>query len=72
VDIFCQWTDFALDMKEGRISTLGSDNVVLEQLKERLTRKVWTFVTPKGKKDRLHLIGSFLITESKPASFVPK
>jgi hypothetical protein len=45
---------------------------MLEQLKERLPRKVWTFVTPKGKKDRLQLVGAFLITESKPTSFVPK
>ncbi|WP_436230778.1 hypothetical protein [Caballeronia sp. LjRoot29] len=59
-------------MKEGRIGTLGSDGAVLEQLKERLPRKVWTFATPKGKKGRLQLIGSFLITESKPVSFVPK
>ncbi|WP_256983649.1 hypothetical protein [Caballeronia sordidicola] len=72
VDIFYHWRDFALDMKEGRIGTLGSDGPLLEQLKERLPRKVWTFVTPKGKKDRLQLIGSFLITESKPVSFVPK
>src|SRR5260370_36541059 len=64
-------SDFALDMKEGRIGTLGSDGAVLEQLKERLPRKVWTFVTPKGRKDRLQLVGSFLITESKPVSFVP-
>jgi hypothetical protein len=59
-------------MKEGRIGTLGSDGALLERLKERLPRKVWTFVTPKGKKDRLQLMGSFLITESKPVSFVPK
>src|SRR5260370_16769178 len=59
-------------MKERRIGTVGSDGALLEQLKERLPRKVWTFVTPKGKKDRLQLVGSFLITESKPASFVPK
>src|ERR1700722_17040011 len=59
-------------MKERRIGTLGSDGALLEQLKERLPRKVWTFVTPKGKKDRLQLVGSFLITESKPASFIPK
>jgi len=72
VDIFYHWRDFALDMKEGRIGTLGSNGALLEQLKERLPRKVWTFVTPKGKKDRLQLVGSFLITESKPASFVPK
>ncbi len=72
VDIFYHWRDFALDMKEGRIGTLGSDGAVLEQLKERLPRKVWTFVTPKGRKDRLQLVGSFLITESKPVSFVPK
>jgi hypothetical protein len=72
VDIFYHWRDFALDMKEGRIGTLGSDGALLEQLKERLPRKVWTFATPKGKKDRLQLIGSFLITESKPVSFVPK
>ncbi|QIE27268.1 hypothetical protein SBC1_52960 (plasmid) [Caballeronia sp. SBC1] len=72
MDIFYHWKDFALDVKEGRIGTLGSDGVVLEQLKERLPRKVWTFATPKGKKGRLQLIGSFLITESKPASFVPK
>jgi hypothetical protein len=72
VDIFYHWRGFALDMKEGRIGTLGSDSAVLEQLKERLPRKVWTFVTPKGKKDRLQLVGSFLITESKPALFVPK
>jgi hypothetical protein len=72
VDIFYHWRDFALDMKEGRIGTLGSDGALLEQPKERLPRKVWTFVTPKGKKDRLQLIGSFLITESKPVSFVPK
>jgi len=43
VDIFYHWRDFALDMKEGRIGTLGSDGAVLEQLKERLPRKVWTF-----------------------------
>src|ERR1700675_1335387 len=59
-------------MKEGRIGTFGSDGAVLEQLKERLPRKVWTFVTPKGKKDRLQLIGSFLITGAKPVSFLPK
>jgi hypothetical protein len=51
---------------------LGSDSAVLEQSKERLPRKVWTFVTHKGKKDRLQLVGSYSITESKPASFVPK
>ncbi|CAN7737007.1 hypothetical protein [Caballeronia sp. 15715] len=72
MDIFYHWKDFALDVKEGRIGTLGSDGAVLEQLKERLPRKVWTFATPKGKKGRLQLIGSFLITESKPVSFVPK
>jgi hypothetical protein len=72
VDIFYRWKDFALDMKDGRIGTLGSDGALLEELKARLPRKVWTFVTPKGKKDRLQLIGSFLITESKPVSFVPK
>jgi hypothetical protein len=72
VDIFYHWKDFTLDVKEGRIGTLGSDGAVLEQLKERLPRKVWTFSTPKGKKGRLQLIGSFLIIESKPASFVPK
>jgi hypothetical protein len=72
VDIFYHWKDFALDVKEGRIGTLGSDGAVLEQLKERLPRKVWTFATPKGKKGRLQLIGSFLITDSKPVSFVPK
>ena len=65
MDIFYHWRDFALDMKERRIGTLGSDGALLEQLKERLPRKVWTFVTPKGKKDRLQLVGSFLITESK-------
>src|SRR5258708_39936073 len=59
-------------MKEGRIGTLGSNGALLEQLKESLPRKVWTFVTPKGRKDRLQLIGSFLITESKPVLFVPK
>jgi hypothetical protein len=72
VDIFYHWRDFALDVKEGRIGTLGSDGAVLEQLKERLPRKVWTFATPKGGKGRLQLIGSFLIVESKPVSFVPK
>ena len=72
MDIFYHWRDFALDIKDGRIGTLGSNRVVLEQLKERLPRKVWTFATPKGGKDRLQLIGSFLITESKPVSFVPK
>jgi hypothetical protein len=72
VDIFYRWKDFALDMKDGRIGTLGSDGALLEELKARLPRKVWTFVTPKGKKGRLQLIGSFLITESKPVSFVPK
>jgi hypothetical protein len=72
VDIFYHWKDFALDVKEGRIGTLGSDGAVLEQLKERLPRKVWTFATPKGRKGRLQLIGSFLITDSKPVSFVPK
>ena len=72
MDIFYHWRDFALDMKEGRIGTLGSEGALLEQLKERLPRKVWTFVTPKGRKDRLQLIGSFLITESKPVLFVPK
>jgi len=61
-----------LDVKEGRIGTLGSDGASLEQLKERLPRKVWTFVTPKGRKDRRQLIGSFLITESKLVSLVPK
>ena len=29
-------------------------------------------MTPKGRKDRQQLIGSFLITESRPVSFVPK
>lgn len=72
MDIFYHWKDFALDVKEGRIGTLGSDGAVLEQLKERLPRKVWTFATPKGRKGRLQLIGSFLITDSKPVSFVPK
>lgn len=72
MDIFYHWKDFALDMKEGRIGTLGSDGSLLEELKERLPRKVWTFATPKGRKDRLQLIGSFWITETKPASFVPK
>ena len=72
MDIFYHWRDFALDVKEGRIGTLGSDGPVLEQLKERLPRKVWTFATPKGGKGRLQLIGSFLIIESKPVSFVPK
>jgi hypothetical protein len=59
VDIFYHWRNFALDMKEGPIGTLGSDGALLEQLNERLPGKVWTFVTPKGKKDRLQLIGSF-------------
>ena len=72
MDIFYHWKDFALDVKEGRIGTLGSDGAMLEQLKERLPRKVWTFATPKGRKGRLQLIGSFLITDSKPVSFVPK
>jgi hypothetical protein len=72
VDIFYHWKDFALDIKEGRIGTLGSDGTLLEDLKERLPRKVWTFTSPKGKRDRLQLIGSFLITESRPVSFVPK
>ena len=72
MDIFYHWRDFALDVKEGRIGTLGSDGALLEQLKERLPRKVWTFVTPNGRKDQLQFIGSFLITESKPGSFVPK
>jgi hypothetical protein len=61
----------SLDTKKGRIGTLGSYGAVLEQLKERLSRKVWTFVTPKGR-GRLQLIGSFLITESKSVSFVLK
>jgi hypothetical protein len=72
VDIFYHWRDFALDMKEGRIYTLGSNGVVLEQLKERLPRKAWTIATPKGRKDRLRLVGSSLITEPKPVSFLPK
>ena len=72
MDIFYRWKDFTLDVKEGRVGTLGSDAAVLEHLKERLPRKVWTFVTPKGRKNRLQLIGSFLITELKPVSFVPK
>ena len=59
-------------MKEGRIGTLGSDGALLERLKERLPRKVWTFVSPKGTKDRFQPVRSFLITELKPVSFVPK
>src|ERR1700676_1473437 len=59
-------------MKEGRIGTLGSEGALLEQLKERLPRKVWPFWCPEGGEDRLQIIGSFLIAESKPVLFVPK
>jgi hypothetical protein len=72
VDISYHWKDFARDVEEGCIGTLGSDAAVLEHLKERLLRKVWTFVTSKGRKTRLQLIGSLLINEPKPVLFVPK
>jgi hypothetical protein len=71
-DISYHWKDFVRDVKEGCIGTLGSDAAFLEHLKERLLRKVWTFVTPKGRKTRLQFIGSLLINESKPVWFVPK
>jgi len=59
-------------MKEGRIGTPEFDGAALEKLKKRLPRKVWMFAAPPGKKDRRHLVGSFLIIKSKPVSFVPK
>ncbi|CAN7736992.1 hypothetical protein LJR034_006500 [Caballeronia sp. LjRoot34] len=72
MDIFYYWKNYASDMKEGRVGTLGSEGDKLEELKQRLPRKVWTFVTPKGMKGKLQVVGSFLITETKPDTFVPK
>jgi hypothetical protein len=72
LDIFYYWKDYASDIKEGRIGTLGSNGDKLEGMKERLPRKVWTFLTPKTMKGKLQLIGSFLVTDTKPENFVPK
>jgi hypothetical protein len=72
LDIFFYWKEIASDIKEGRFGVLGTDTRKLEEVKERLPRKVWTFVTPKGTKGKLQLISSMLIVDEKPASFVPK
>jgi hypothetical protein len=47
------WAYFSIgsvrvDIKEGRIGVLGTDTQKLKEVKERLPRKVWTFVTPKS------------------------
>jgi hypothetical protein len=72
LDIFFYWKAFSSDVKEGRIGVLGTDTDKLEKVKERLPRKVWTFAAPKGMKGKLLVIGSMLIVDEKPASFVPK
>lgn len=53
MDIFYYWKDFVSDVNEGRIGTLGADTHKLAELQERLPRKVWTFITPKGMKGKL-------------------
>ncbi|WP_225031014.1 hypothetical protein [Paraburkholderia sp. XV] len=58
MDIFYYWKDFVSDVNEGRIGTLGTDTDKLAELQERLPRKVWTFITPKGMKGNIKLIGS--------------
>ncbi|SOE87326.1 hypothetical protein SAMN05446935_7933 [Burkholderia sp. YR290] len=72
MDIFYYWKDFASDIKEGRIGTLGANNDKLHELQDRLPRKVWTFITPRGMKGKIKLIGSMWITDKRPANFVPK
>ena len=72
MDIFFYWKDFVSDVHEGRIGTLGADTDKLAELQERLPRKVWTFITPKGMKGKIRVIGSMWITEVRPANFVPK
>jgi hypothetical protein len=72
LDIFFYWKAFSSDLKDGRTGVLGSDTDKLEEVKERLPRKVWTFVTPKGMKGKLQVLSSMLIVDQKPASFVPK
>jgi hypothetical protein len=72
LDIFFYWKDFVSDVHEGRIGTLGADTDKLAELQERLPRKVWTFITPKGMKGKIRVIGSMWITEVRPANFVPK
>ena len=72
MDIFFYWKDFVPDVNEGRIGTLGADTDKLAELQERLPRKVWTFITPKGMKGNIKLIGSMWIADKRPANFVPK
>jgi hypothetical protein len=72
LDIFYYWKDFVSDIHEGRIGTLGTDTDKLAELQERLPRKVWTFITPKGMKGKVRVIGSMWITDVRPANFVPK
>ncbi|MFP3643897.1 hypothetical protein [Paraburkholderia sp. SIMBA_054] len=72
MDIFYYWKDFASDIAEGRIGTLGANTDKLVELQARLPRKVWTFITPKGMKGKLKVIGSMWITDERPANFVPK
>ena len=72
MDIFYYWKDFASDIADRRIGTLGADTDKLVELQARLPRKVWTFITPKGMKGKIRVIGSMWITDERPANFVPK
>jgi hypothetical protein len=72
LDIFFYWKAFSSDLAEGRIGVLCTDTDKLEEVKERLPRKVWTFATAKRMKSKLQVISSMLIVDEKPASFVPK
>jgi hypothetical protein len=72
LDIFYYWKDFVSDVNEGRIGTLGADTDKLTELQGRLPRKVWTFITHKGMKGKIRVIGSMWITDERPANFVPK
>jgi len=52
---FIRTGGFAFEMKEGRMQASGLKKLCWNKLKERLPRKVWTFVN-EGKKDRLQSI----------------
>ena len=48
------------DVREGRIGTLGAETDKLAELQERLPRKVWTFIAPKGMKGKIRVPRSVL------------
>jgi hypothetical protein len=63
MDIFFYSPGFEQSVKGGQIGLLGFNSPKIDELAQRLPKRVWVFKTPRGMKGSIQLLASLLVSE---------